>query len=137
MYIVGIAAFGEAVSCNHRQVYSFFCLAFAHEHGLAVAQFGVFLFVNGINIVAVFHLAKVDDAVVAVDEQVYLHTVFILLLVPGFESPRMCRADDRRKTQCGLDLRQMLQANPLECQSSPSVVNGCAEARSPEVRVGV
>ena len=85
--IVGIAAMCEAEGGNQGELHGFLGLALADENGLAVAQLLVFLFVNGIQVVAVFHLAKIDDLVVPVDEQVDLNASLVGILAFGLESP--------------------------------------------------
>lgn len=87
MDVVGIAALGEAVGGNQGELHGFLGFALADENGLAVSQLLVFLFVNGIQVVAVFHLAKIDDLVVPVDEQVDLNASLVGILALGLESP--------------------------------------------------
>lgn len=88
--MVPIGIVGHAVGRNHRGMQGFARLGDLLEHGFPPSQVVIFLFVNLIYIIGELHFAKVDDPVIAVDEEVDLGAIVFLV---GFGVPRLHGAD--------------------------------------------
>ena len=79
-------------------------------------NFLVFLFVENVFVLAVFHLAHVDDTVGTLNDNVDLCGWFCGLAPPG-----IMERGDAIDAKCPLDLRNVRHANPLISQAHPSV----------------
>ena len=80
--LVGIGVANHARCRNQHEMYGLTSGSFGGKHRLPVHHFLHILIGNGISGFRKFHLAKVDDLIVAVDQQVDLHAFLLLALAP-------------------------------------------------------
>ena len=123
MELVGIGIPLHATGGDKNEVDGLVGAGFGHETLFAVLNLCFFFGCHLIGLAGVFHLADVDDGIVAVKNEINLCTTTIGILG---QVPRADTADGTEDAECPAYLVDVEQADTLEGSAAPVVVEGGA-----------